>query len=192
MHADRLLRCLLQSHSTTEGMNVVFVNGEQLRLDAGFFDNTWQIHNKWLTWEGAHETAFCEDNRSDDYELFSCDHVVLQLWDIMLSQLVATGDHPEVAAQEAYLKSLARARVSQMPRSVSCSETTSKGELRVKWITVDSYRHLDKPVRVVLHADGCTETAGTRHQPRNVMHHLSDQGKSKGVTRSSKLTKLRA
>jgi hypothetical protein len=187
-----MLKCLLQSFGATDGMNITFVNGEQLRIDAGFFDNTWQIHNKWLTWEGAHKVAFCEDDREDDQEFFTCDHVVLHLWDVMLSQLVATGDHPQVAAREPWLKSMAQARVSGMPRSVSCSETTRKEELSVKWQTVDSYRHRNKPVRVVLHADGCTETAGTRHQPRNVMQHLSDQGKSTSTATISKPTNPRA
>jgi hypothetical protein len=112
MHVSRMLRCLLQTSPTTEGMDITFVHGEQLRVDTGFFDNTWQIHNKWLTCGGAHETAFCEDACEDNQQNFTCDHVVLQLWDIMLAQLVATGDHPQVAAKESWLKSLARARVS--------------------------------------------------------------------------------
>jgi hypothetical protein len=192
MHVSRMLRYLLQKSSTTEGMDITFVHGEQLRVDAGFFDNIWQIHNKWLTWEGAHETAFCEDAREDDQQNFTCDHVVLQLWDIMLAQLVATGDYPQVAGKESWLKSMARARVSQMPRSVPCSETMREGELRVRSETVDSYRHRNKPVRAVLHVDGCTDTAGTRHQPRNVMQHLSDQGKSNSIHTSSKLMMIRA
>jgi hypothetical protein len=191
MHVSKMLRCLLQSSPATENMKIVFVNGEQLRIDAGFFEGTWQIHDKWLTCEGAHETAFCEDDPSNDQELFTCDHVVLQLWDIMLSQLVATGEHPGVAAQEAWLKSMARARLSQMLRSVSCFETIREGELRVKWETVDSYRHRDKPVRAVLHVDGCTDTAAMHHQPRNVTQHLSDQGKPTILINSSKLTKPR-
>jgi hypothetical protein len=67
-----------------------------------------------------------------------------------------------------------------------------EGELHVKWETVDSYRHRNKPVRAVLHADGCTDTAGMRHQPRNVVQHLSDQGKSNSIYTGSKLTMIRA
>jgi hypothetical protein len=163
MHVSKMLRCLLLSSLATKDMEIDFVNGEQLRIDAGFFGNTWQVHNKWLTWEGAHETAFCDDDPSDNQDLFTCDHVVLQLWDIMLSQLIATGDHPYVASHEAWLKGMARSLLSQMPRSVSCFETEKIGELCVKWETVDSYRHREKPVRVVLHVDGCLDITGMQY-----------------------------
>jgi hypothetical protein len=90
-------------------MNITFVNGEQLRIDAGFFDNTWQIHNKWLTWEGAHKVAFCEDDREDDQEFFTCmfsntpsrmmwvAHVVL-LWIWHLRDMDSVGPWAECAA----------------------------------------------------------------------------------------------
>jgi hypothetical protein len=191
MHVSKMLRCLLLSFIATKAMKIEFVNGEQLRIDAGFFENTWQVHNKWLTWEGAHETAFCDDDPSDNQELFTCDHVVLQLWDIMLSQLIATGNHPQVASHEAWLKGMARSRLSQMPRSVSCFETDKIGELCVNWETVDSYRHREKPVRVVLHADGCSNTTGMQYEPWTVLQHLSDQGKSSIINNSSELTKPR-
>jgi hypothetical protein len=98
-----------QSPPVLAGMNITFVNGEQLRIDAGFFDNTWQIHNKWLTWEGAHKVAFCEDDREDDQEFFTCmfsntpsrmmwvAHVVL-LWIWHLRDMDSVGPWAECAA----------------------------------------------------------------------------------------------
>ncbi|KAI4712206.1 hypothetical protein J4E89_002471 [Alternaria sp. Ai002NY15] len=112
-------------------MNLSFVKGEHLNIDAGFFAGTWKVHNKWLTWEGAHDQAFCEEDQSSGRELFSCDHAVLQLWDIMISQLMANGEHPQVIADERWLKSMARSRLLQMPRSVECAPTEKKGELIV-------------------------------------------------------------
>jgi hypothetical protein len=193
MHVEKMLKCLLSSSEATKHMGLTFVDGEQLRIDAGCFDNIWQIHNKWLTCEGAHETAFCEEDVSDCSSTFICDHVVLQLWDIMISQLMATGEHPRVAADEAWLKSMARARLSQMPRSVMCYAPCDRArELRVSWSSVDSYRNSEKPVRVVLHVDRCTETAGTHHQPRKVTQFLSDQGLCTVSLMHHKLTFSRA
>jgi len=52
---------------------------------------------------------------------------------------------------------MARSRLSQMPRSVECSATEKKGELRVTWESIDSHRHKCKTIRVVLHRRGCEQ-----------------------------------
>lgn len=175
-HMNKMLTCLLQSSEATKNMEISFVEGEQLRIDAGFFGTTWRMHDKWLTYEGAHESAFCEEEASNFQYPFACDHAVLQLWDIMLSQLMATGEHPRVTANEAWLKGMARARLSQMRRWVRCDTGVERHELRVRWDSVDSHHNKDKPVKVVLHTDGCTVHEESHHQPRNVMRYLCDQG----------------
>lgn len=129
-------------------MELTFVAGEHLNIDGGFFAGIWKVHSKWLTWAGAHEQAFCEEDESG---IFSCDHAVLQLWDIMISQLIATGKHSRIATEERWLKSMARIRLSQMPRSVACRSTQKKGELVVTWESTDSHMHKNKTVRVTLH-----------------------------------------
>lgn len=139
----------------TQNMELEFVNGEHLSIDAGIFDTVWKVHSKWLTWEGAHHNTFCEEDHTEESALFSCDHTVLQLWDIMVSQLIATGKYPQITADEGLLKSMVRSRLSQMPRSVQCSQTQKKGELLVTWKSTDSYQNKDKIVRVVLHQDTC-------------------------------------
>ena len=131
------------------------MNGEHLSIDAVIFDTTWKVHNKWLTWEGAHQHAFCEEDRSEDSVFFTCDHTALQLWDIMISHLVATGEFPQIATDEGLLKSMVRSRLLQMPRSVQCSQTQKKGEILVTWKSPDSYQNKDKAVRVVLHQEAC-------------------------------------
>jgi len=99
-------------------MEIRFVDGARLRIDASFFGKTWRVHDKWLTYEGAHESAFCDERASNQQYPFACDHAILQLYDIMLSQLTATREHSRVAAKEAWLKGMARARLSQMLRWV--------------------------------------------------------------------------
>jgi hypothetical protein len=108
-NVDKMLRCLLQSSEATKHMKLIFVDKEHLHIAAGFFGSTWSIHNRWLTHQGAHESTFCEEESTNSS--FRCDHAVLQLWDIMLPQLIATGEHPGISANEAWLMSLARTRL---------------------------------------------------------------------------------
>jgi hypothetical protein len=155
VHISTMLKCLLQSSAHTKDMGVSFVDGEMLNIDTGLFASTWRFHNRWLTYDGAHRDVYCEDSAAGNEHSFVCDHVVLQLWDIMIGQLMASGDYPSIAEHEGYLKSMARARLSQMPRAVKCCKTSSAGELRVTWESNDSHMNKDKPVRVTLHSDSC-------------------------------------
>ncbi|RAR04343.1 hypothetical protein DDE82_004547 [Stemphylium lycopersici] len=144
-HVNRMLRCLLQSHPVTRHMELTFVDGEHLDIDTGFFATTWKVHNKWLTWEGAHEHVYCDEDQREGSNMFLCDHAVLRLWDIMISQLIATGDYPRISIDEGLLKSLANKRLLQMPRSVQCSPTERKGELIITWETADLYQNRNEP-----------------------------------------------
>jgi hypothetical protein len=156
-HMDRMLRCLLRSCPAIKDMKLTFVNGEHLNIDVGFFAKQWKIHNKWLTWEGAHEDTYCEELQLEESWPFSCDHAVLQLWDTMISQLIATGEHTGIMAEEGRIKSMARIRLGQMPRSVECSATDKKCQILVTWKSVDSHQQKNKGVKVVLHMDGCLD-----------------------------------
>lgn len=176
MHVDTMLRCLLHSSSATKDMKLVFVEGETLKIDAGYFGMTWRVHDKWLTYDGAHEHAYCEHLSSDNHNTFVCDHVVLQLWDIMIAQLKATGEHPDVAKKEAWLKGMARARLSQMPRAVQCGSTTKRGELHVTWESEDSHRNKHNRVRVVLHDDNCHDRVASLRQSSSSGQYLDEQG----------------
>jgi hypothetical protein len=167
-YMQQMLSCLLLSSPATQHMKLSFVKGKHLAIDAGFFAGTWKVHNKWLTWEGTHEQTFCEEDQSSGRELFSCDHAVLQLWDIMISQLMADGEHPQVVADERWLKRMARSRLSQMPRSVECFPTGKMGELMVTWESIDSHRNKHKTVNVTLHWVECEEENNA--SDRNYIH----------------------
>lgn len=192
MHVDKMLRYLLECSPAMKGMEVTFVDGESLQIDAGFFGSTWRVHNKWLTYDRAHEHAYCDELASDDQKAFVCDHVVLQLWDIMISQLMASGDHASVAEEEGWLKSMARARLSQMPRAVECSTTARRGELHVHWESVDSHRNKDKEIQIVLHVEGCTAVPATLVQPGADVQSPNETGKPILNVWRPILTKLRS
>lgn len=155
LHMDWMLKRLLLASPATKDMTLAFVDGNTLNINAGFFEDTWRIHDKWLTPTGAHEYTFCEVNDPGDSGVFTCDHAVLQLWDLMISHLMATGNHPDIATQEAYLKSMARGRLTQMLRSIEFTATSKLGELSVLWKSVDSYQNKDEPVKIVLHHEAC-------------------------------------
>lgn len=173
-----MLECLLFSSTATQDMELTFVNGEHLNIDTGFFSDTWKVHSKWLTWEGAHEQAFCEE---DELGTFSCDHAVLQLWDIMISQLIATGEHPRIAVEERWLKSMARIRLSQMPRLVECRQTQKKGELVVRWESTDSHRHKHKTVRVILHRVDCDHARAMDKDKDHLNHDIKYNARNMGL-----------
>ncbi|ORX99300.1 hypothetical protein BCR34DRAFT_606671 [Clohesyomyces aquaticus] len=69
----------------------------------------------------------------------------------MISQLVSAGHTEAFVKKEGWLKSMARARLSQMPRSVKCAPTGYGGELRVTWESVESRRNSDYSTRIILH-----------------------------------------
>ncbi|KAL1792381.1 hypothetical protein ACET3X_008888 [Alternaria dauci] len=125
-HVSKMLECLLMSSPLTKDMKLKFVDGEHLDIYA-CFTTEWSIHSKWLSWEGAHDQTFCEENQPAESGPFTCDHAVLQLWNIIISQLTATGNYPQVSTKEHWLKSMAMTRLSQMPRSVECNPTQKKG-----------------------------------------------------------------
>ncbi|KAI8934992.1 hypothetical protein NX059_008658 [Plenodomus lindquistii] len=205
LHMERLLRCLLSSSPAMERMELNFVEGGSLDIDAGFFAETWKIHDKWLTHEGVHngvsnytsgETpqneregifdvgqevprTFCDETSPGPHDTFACDHAVLELWDIMIAQLMDTGNHPDISLAARHLKSLARARVAQMPRHVACTTTTTKGALRVTWESVDSHRFKDELVRITLHSEDCYDATNPINVPKKLLGLVQDAHRCK-------------
>jgi len=138
-------------------MQLHFVDGRHLDVNVGLFADTWKMHDKWLGWEGAHEHSLFDTESAEDAQLFTCDHAVLKLWDMMMSQLMASQAHHEIAVQEGNLRDLARFRLSQTPRSIECTQTDRQGELRVSWKSADSHQNRDKLVKFMLHHATCDQ-----------------------------------
>lgn len=157
-------------------MDLEFVEGSELGIDVAFYASTFKIHAKWLTYDGVHSDSLCEENAPSNNEPFSCDHAVLKLWELMLYQLVASGDE-EIAKHEGQLRELAQIRLPQIPRRVTCAPTDRRGELCVAWESVESHRNQGKSVRVILHADECTnEPKFSQENPVNSMFNKKDTG----------------
>lgn len=156
-HVEWMLRRVLHASPVTRDMRLHFVNGMSLDVNVGLFADEWRIHNKWLTWDGAHEHSVCDAPNTKELETFTCDHAILKLWDMMMTQLVVSKDYSDVMMQGDNLRAMARGRLAQTPRSIKCAQTERRGQLHVTWESTDSYQNKDKPVRIVLHKTTCDQ-----------------------------------
>jgi hypothetical protein len=159
-HMRWMLTALLKASPATESMKLIFVDGMHLEVNVGLFQHEWRVHDNWLTWQGTHENSFCDTTPTDEPETFTCNHAVLKVWDMMMTELMASEHHSEIAAQERELREMARIRLSQMPRSVGCVQTDKKGQLRVTWTSTGSHQNRDKPVNIILHHTECVQAYG--------------------------------
>jgi hypothetical protein len=177
-----MVQCCIQSHETTNSMDFEFVDGKDLIIDSVYLQQMWKIHNKWLTFDGAHPhphpEKFCDQRFPSEKDTFYCDHAVVQLWINMVSQLLAIEPATLSTHDEALLESMMRTRISQMPRGVKCARNGKYGQLVVTWESADSYQNKNKPIRIVLHSVGCTdEPKESRKHPHNVMLNPGEGGR---------------
>lgn len=159
-HMNWMLTALLNASPATGSMKLLFVDGMHLEVNVGLFQHEWRVHDNWLTWQGTHRNSFCDTTPTDEPETFTCDHAVLKVWDMMMTELMSSEHHSEIAAQERELREMARIRLSQMPRSVGCVQTDKKGQLRVTWTSTDSHQNKDKPVNIILNHTECLQAYG--------------------------------
>lgn len=166
-HIDWMLKAITKASPATESISVVFVDGKSLDIDMSLSADECKIHDKWLTWQSTHRQSLCDAVPTENPEIFLCDHVVLKIWDMMMTHLVKSERYSDIAVIESDLREMARIRLSQMPRTICCAQTDKKGQLRVTWSSTDSYQNRNKPVRVILHTNECSQqhlTQGTEHQ----------------------------
>lgn len=154
----------MQMEDTTANMEYSFVGGQDLPFDVDLFESSWKIHDKWLTFEGAHQDTVCDQESRLAGDGFSCDHAVLQLWDKMLARVRSDPAYVQITKHEGRLKDLARIKLLQMPRSVKCRPGPSIGKMVVTWKCVDPQWE-DAMVKVVLHNRDCdSEDCGCASQ----------------------------
>jgi hypothetical protein len=150
---DWMLRSCLVSHPETKAIKLNYVSGLGLGMDVAIFDQDLKISDQFLFYDVSHGSATCGDPEPSGTIPFSCDHLVLELWDNILSLLLT--ESRTNAKEEYRTKSLVARRVSQIPRLVKCLQTRRKGELLVAWESNESVRQSEQPVIVVLHDSEC-------------------------------------
>jgi hypothetical protein len=102
---DWMLNCCLQSCPEGNSMGFEYVDGKDLNINAAYFSPVWKIHKKWLTYEGTHQGTSCPQGFPEEGDAFCCDHVVLELWDHMISQFAATDKSSSLIKGDSWLKS---------------------------------------------------------------------------------------
>lgn len=164
-HVNRMLKSLLQA--TLKVSELIFVEGKESTIDVHFDGAIWRIHRRWLTSGGAHAVSSCEEEQKDG--MFCCDHVIYHLWELMVAHHGALGLHSRADGTDSTLKNMARLRLSQTPRAVTCQPNDKRGQLHVTWSSVDSYQHRDLRVKIVLHDDSCArwQTMAMRGRTRS-------------------------
>jgi hypothetical protein len=152
-NVDWILRSCLVSRPETKQLKVGYVRHLGLGRDVAIFGSELKISDQYLTYDTSHELALCGDPEPSDIVPFSCDHLVLEVWDNILSSVPKKS---QINAKEGYRpKSLVAKHVSQMPRLVRCSQTRRSGELFVTWESNESVRQSEQPVIVELHNSEC-------------------------------------
>ncbi|KAF2447240.1 hypothetical protein P171DRAFT_248227 [Karstenula rhodostoma CBS 690.94] len=153
-HTSWFLKCCFGSNALTKHIKWEFVEGRDLGLDVVWVQNIIKIHDKWIEIKQAQEGSFCHDDTPSD-DPFAYDDVVLWLWDLILSQLASSGQHTDIVRHERWLKGMARTRLAQAPRGITCLSTSRRGELAVKWTFKGSHTEDGPNLRIILHTDDC-------------------------------------
>ncbi|KAK0704306.1 hypothetical protein B0H67DRAFT_591072 [Lasiosphaeris hirsuta] len=174
----RLVRAAFLLHQKFLGITICVVRGGDTGIDVLYLRGEGQgeepsrllIHEKWFNFTTSHEGADCElsalatwdgEHSSNPMGDFYCDHIVLDLFELVMRELRGPlqFDHAEAdAARRAFRKI-----IRQMPRSVEVSTTPRAGELQVTWTSsgmdkVAAKRGLIIQYHITLHqASSCHE-----------------------------------
>ena len=138
------------------GLDILFsVNERQLK-----------VNNRWLNFDRAHRDKSCVRSLRkvgptllNDSVTFWCDHTVATLWDIIVDILPLPEGMQLLEAERhrRSMKDLTREKFAQMPRGITVEPTLTKGELRVRWESAESYlawKYCNAEIRITLHREG--------------------------------------
>lgn len=138
-----MLGAALAIHPVTRNLTTDFKAISDKELDLLIKNNSVLVHEKWLEYHGSHEKSPCWlSQRGADIENFTCDHIILDLYDSVLQSLrscnsYATDDSPTVLVQRV------DDTLRQMPRNVKFEKVKTAGELTVSWTDAESKIALD-------------------------------------------------
>jgi hypothetical protein len=157
-HVLRALRALMVQEPALSNLKIVPVNSGNLGIVADYHNGMLKIDQKWFSYEGSHESGYCEHQSEGVVELkknFSCDHVVLWLWEHVLKSFRDEHGSGLEPARQAYLINVARTKIQQMPRAVTFYTNEARNELYVRWISMEPHKNADKFILVMLHSPMC-------------------------------------
>ncbi|KAF4835438.1 putative modification methylase [Colletotrichum siamense] len=142
MSVSRMLRAAMQLEHRLKICHIVYVKSDHTSIDVRHDVSRSRlfIHEKWLHFDTAHQDAPCDISdmsqaRRKETAVFACDHVVEDLFDIVLGTIMGATNHD--ALRIAKLRSTARRLFRQTPRDIKLSAGSLAGQLRVKWTCND-------------------------------------------------------
>jgi hypothetical protein len=157
-HVMHAMRALVAQEPSLGGLEIVPVDSGNLGIKADYHRGKFKIDSKWFTYEGSHESSFCEHASEGAPELkrnFTCDHVVMSLWEHLLFSFRDRSYDSLYSSRQAFLTSVARAKLQQMPRTITLKTNEAKSELYVRWISMEPHKNADKLLVVTLHTPAC-------------------------------------
>lgn len=146
-NVDRALLSSLALDSRTRNIRVSYVQSTDTGIDLLFTtkESCLQIHEKWLDFQRIHETASCQVSNlahglASGSEGFACDHIVEELYELVLAEIMPSLDLEKDAAGTVSrsLRHKARDKLRQMPRNIKVLATENPLELEVSWADCDS------------------------------------------------------
>ncbi|GAM33939.1 hypothetical protein TCE0_013f01201 [Talaromyces pinophilus] len=148
INIQRGLSACLALHARTQRVQVEYVTGAETEVEM-LFDKQKQllkVHEKWLNFSRIHETTPCRASMLDEIQLldsiFLCDHVIEELCDLAVIEIVETFDC-NVDAASRFIKSMriqVRENLQHMPREVSVQPSDEPRRLVVSWADNESER----------------------------------------------------
>lgn len=134
-------------------------------MDLLLRQSTLQINEKWLDFRASHDEVPCWLSRLSSVEkintnMFSCDHVVAELFDLVLMEITKdkTGDNAASGEKDSTLRIRVNESLRQMPRMVESTHGDEPGEINVTWtdpesILASKIHGVDLKCRVTLHRE---------------------------------------
>ncbi|KAH7377556.1 hypothetical protein BKA64DRAFT_254172 [Cadophora sp. MPI-SDFR-AT-0126] len=162
---ERALKAALAMDSRTKELNLIFKSGIKTDLDLLLDGRDLQINDKWLDFENGHRRAPCWLSRQAgrecfDADHFSCDHIVRDLYELVLGELKRHGNVGSEKLSESNRSLHQRLCESfrQMPIMVESKAGTVSETIAVSWTDLDGdvlarLYGLDPKFRVTLHRE---------------------------------------
>lgn len=149
----------------TKDLELVFKDGTAAELDLLLDGTQLMVNEKWLDFHASHENVPCWLSRLSTAagfsgDIFSCDHVITELYDMILMEVDKHRGEQGHGAMEA--DGLLRLRLvenlRQMPRVIETAPGCDPGEIDVTWMDFEGgltarLHGLDVKYRVTLHRE---------------------------------------
>ncbi|KAL3292404.1 C-5 cytosine methyltransferase [Colletotrichum asianum] len=160
---DRMLQAAMQLEWRLKRFRVTYVKSEHTSIDVrqSAHDLRLLIHEKWLSFDTAHLDASCDISEISKATrkqagVFACDHIVEDLFDIVLRTVMGATDSDALKITQ--LRLTARNLFRQIPRDIQVSAGSLPSQLRVSWACNDpgiisKYHGDDIDFQVRLHRD---------------------------------------